>query len=277
MSTVEERIRQSIEVWDDWEWPRPRALLVSGSGLALDLLPELAGEARPLAELVPFEIDSIVGHPLTVEVLGGETRWPVLYQRGRVHSYQGHSANETVFMIRLAALLGAGTVIQTNAAGSLRPALEPGELMVIRDHLNLIGLNPLRGSYPDSWGPRFPDMTEAYTPALRQAVLAIAESQGSPISQGVYAAVAGPSYETPAEVEMLARLGADAVGMSTVLEVIAGRHMGLENLAISMVSNHAAGITDSPLDHVEVLETAGAASERLGKLLEALLAEKMGL
>lgn len=276
MSETERQIELAIEIWDRWGWSRPAALMVSGSGLAFDLIPELSGETRPLSELLPFEIESIVGHPLSLEILGSDTGWPVLYQRGRIHSYQGHGAAETVFMIRLAALLGARMVIQTNAAGSLRADLPPGELVLIEDHINLIGLNPLRGRLPEAWGPRFPDMTTAYNVELREAALAIAARQGQQLHQGVYAAVAGPSYETPAEVRMLARLGADVVGMSTVLEVIAARQMGLENLVISLVSNHAAGISDTPLDHSEVLETGRAASARLRDLLEALLADRMG-
>jgi len=277
MNGMERQLESAIETWDRWGWPRPAALLVTGSGLALDLVPDLAAEARPLADLLPFEIDAVIGHPLTVEVLGGQTPWPVLYQRGRIHSYQGHSADETVFMVRLAALLGATTVIQTNAAGSLRRDLPPGELVLIRDHINLIGLNPLRGAPPAAWGPRFPDMSRAYSPELRQTAGDIAQRRGFELDEGVYAAVAGPSYETPAEVEMLGRLGADLVGMSTVLEVIAARHMGVDNLAISVVSNFGAGITGAPLDHAEVLETGRKASVRLGGLLGALLRQRMGL
>ena len=276
MSDMERALDEAIERWDSWGWARPAALLVSGSGLAVDLLPDLAGETRPLADLLPFEIESVVGHPLSIQVLGAETGWPVLYQRGRLHSYQGHSAFETVFMVRLAALMGAGTVIQTNAAGSLRRDVSPGDLVVLRDHINLIGMNPLRGTLPEAWGPRFPDMSSAYTPVLRQRLLDFAADQGVELHQGVYVAVAGPSYETPAEVRMLGGMGADVVGMSTVMEVIAGAHMGLENLAISMVSNHAAGISDSPLDHNEVLEAALSSSARLIGLLEALLSDRMG-
>jgi purine-nucleoside phosphorylase len=240
-------------------------------------LPAVAGERRPLADLLPFGIEAVTGHPLSVELLGGDTAWPVLYQRGRIHAYQGHSAGETVFMVRLAALLGADTVIQTNAAGSLRADVSPGSLVLVSDHLNLIGLNPLRGELPQAWGPRFPDLTAAYSAELRGEAHQIAAGRGFELGEGVYAAVAGPSYETPAEIRMLRAMGADLVGMSTVLEVIAARQMELENLVISVVSNHAAGIAGRPLDHQEVLAAARAASARLGGLLGDLLAARMGL
>ena len=275
MDPTVDQLATAQETWSSWGWPKPAALLVSGSGLAVDLLPEAAGEARPLADLLPFEIAAVIGHPLSVCVLGADTEWPVLYQRGRIHSYQGHTAAETAFMVRLAALLGAGTVIQTNAAGSLRHEIPPGELVMIHDHLNLIGLNPLRGAPPETWGPRFPDMTSAYSAALREEMSQIGRELETPLHQGVYAGVAGPSYETPAEVRMLAGMGADLVGMSTVLEVIAANHMGLDNLAISMVSNYAAGTTDDPLDHDEVLSTGEAASGRLIGLLETFLRRRM--
>ncbi len=277
MDGMTRELERAVETWEGWGWTRPKALLVTGSGLSLELLSEAAGERRPLADLLPFEIESVVGHPLSIEVLGAGSDWPVLYQRGRIHSYQGHSADETAFMVRLAALLGARTLIQTNAAGSLRREIGPGSLVAIRDHLNLIGMNPLRGNPPEAWGPRFPDMTTAYTPELRREAADLAASLDIALEEGVYAAVAGPSYETPAEVEMLGRVGADLVGMSTVLEVIAARHMGLDNLAVSVVSNYAAGITDEPLDHQEVLDTGREASRDLGRLLGALLSARMGV
>ena len=241
----------------------------------VDLLPDLAGESLPLAGLLPFQIHSVVGHPLDVTMLGSTTAWPVIYSRGRIHTYQGHTAAETVYLVRLAALLGAEVVIQTNASGSLRRDIEPGELVLVEDHLNLIGRNPLRGEPPAAWGPRFPDMTGAYDPELRREVLEIAAEGGRSLHRGVYAAVAGPSYETPAEIRMLERLGADVVGMSTVLEVIAARHLGLRNLVISVVSNLAAGIAPEPLDHLEVLEAGSAAADRLRGLLETLLRRRM--
>lgn len=275
MPEVRQALEAAVDNWERTGWPRPKALLVSGSGLATDILPESASSQRALAELLPFPIEPIVGHPLSVEVIAVESAWPVLYQRGRVHSYQGHSADDTVFMVRLAALLGAEILIQSNAAGSLLPEVLPGELVLIEDHLNLIGLNPLRGNPPEAWGPRFPDMTDAYDADLRHEIQAIAAHHGEKLKEGVYAGVAGPSYETPAEVRMLRGMGASLVGMSTVLEVIAARHMGMRCLAISMVSNHAAGISDAPLDHSEVLEIGEEAAAKLRVLLTDFLASRL--
>lgn len=270
MEHTVDALEEAKRRWTAWNWPAPAAVFVSGSGLAVDLLPDLAAESRPLADLLPFPIEAVVGHPLTLQILAADSPHPILYQRGRLHSYQGHSAAETVFTVRLAALLGAGLLVQTNAAGSLDPALEPGRLVALSDHLNLIGRNPLRGCPPADWGPRFPDMSEAYDRQLRRQLLGIADEHDIDMVEGVYAAVAGPSYETPAEVRMLQRLGADLVGMSTVLEVIAARHMGLRCAAISSVSNYAAGISDEPLDHHEVLETGRRTADRLRSVLETL-------
>jgi purine-nucleoside phosphorylase len=269
------QLDRAAALWEEWGWPRPRGLLVSGSGLAVDLLPARAAASRPLADLLPFPIHALPGHPLTVTLLGAESSFPVLYSRGRVHTYQGHTAAEAVFLVRLAALLGAGVVMQTNASGSLRREIGPGELVLVDDHINLIGQNPLRGAPPESWGPRFPDMTRAYDSPWRDTLLEIAARQGVRLHRGVYAALPGPSYETPAEVRMLERLGADLVGMSTVLEVIAARHMGLDNLVVSMVSNHAAGITEAPLEHDEVLAIAVASASRLAQLFDELLLRAM--
>ncbi|MDX1643178.1 MAG: purine-nucleoside phosphorylase [Thermoanaerobaculia bacterium] len=270
MEHTVEALEESKRRWNGWGWPAPAAIFVSGSGLAVDLLPDLAGEARPLADLLPFPTESVVGHPLTVQILAADSARPILYQRGRLHSYQGHDAAETVFTVRLAALLGAEILMQTNAAGSLDRALEPGRLVALADHLNLIGRNPQRGSPPADWGPRVTGMSEAYDRTLRRQLLGIAGEHDIEMVEGVYAAVAGPSYETPAEVRMLRRLGADLVGMSTVLEVIAARHMGLRCAAISSVSNYAAGISDEPLDHDEVLETGQRTADRLRVVLETL-------
>jgi purine-nucleoside phosphorylase len=196
----------------------------------------------------------------------------VLYQRGRVHSYQGYDAAQTVFHVRLAALLGAERLVMTNASGSLRPELAPGRLVLIKDHINFIGLNPLSGSPPEEWGPRFPDMSEAYSVALRESAHTVARDQDLELAEGVYAGVAGPSFETPAEVAMLRGAGADLVGMSTVLEVIAARHMGMDCLGLSMVSNHAAGSGET-LDHAEVLETGRTVAEQVRRLLEGLIGD----
>jgi purine-nucleoside phosphorylase len=266
-------LAEGVTRYDALGWPRPAALVVSGSGMAVEL-PGAAGDAAPLQRLLPFPIEAVPGHPLDLVLLeppGGAG--PVLYQRGRLHSYQGHSAAETVFLVRLARLLGAKTLVMTNASGGLDPVLSPGDLVLVEDHLNLTGLNPLRGNLPAAWGPRFPDMNAAYDAALRALAREKADALGIALGSGVYAAVAGPSYETPAEVRMLRTLGAHLVGMSTVLEVIAARHMGLRVLVLSLVSNAAAGVTDRPLDHEEVLAAGAQAAGKVRRLLSALIAD----
>lgn len=263
-------LERATSAWQESDWPKPDVLLVSGSGLGVDLGYPIVKEA-PLSRWLPFPGRAIEGHPLTTQILRPRPECTVLYQRGRIHSYQGHDAHEVVFVVRLAALLGARVLIMTNAAGSLDPRLTPGSMVLIKDHLNLIGLNPLRGSVPASWGPQFPDMSEPYDPRLRKVALEIAEEEGYPLPEGVYAGVSGPSYETPAEVEMLRRLGADLVGMSTVLEVIAARHMNVRCLGISVVSNLAPGVGTAPVDHTEVLSAGAEISPRLTSLLQGIL------
>ena len=263
-------LKEAIDRWDALGWARPRVAVVSGSGLAVDLGERIHGPIT-LEYLLPFSCHAVEGHPHEVEVLLPRPDRPVLYYRGRLHSYQGYSAYETVFPIRLAALLGAKVLILTNATGGLRPDQRPGDLMLIRDHINLTGLNPLRGQLPAEWGPRFPDMGTAYDPGLRALARHLAEELGIPLSEGVYAGLAGPSYETPAEVRMLQTLGGDVAGMSTVLEVLAAHPMGLRCLGLSMISNPAAGLSDTPVDHADVLAAAQTAAASLQKLLEALL------
>ena len=264
-------LHQAVEAWERNAWPRPDALVVSGSGLAVDLFPPTHGP-QPLAEILPFPVHEVVGHPHRIEMVSPVEGRHVLYLRGRLHSYQGYDAAETVFPVRLAALLGARVLVMTNAAGGLSAALAPGDLAAVTDHLNLTGLNPLRGDLPPHWGPRFPDMGEVYSRRLRTLAHHHADRVGVGLGEGVYAGVAGPSYETPAEVRMLRGLGGDLVGMSTVLEVIAARHMGLECLVVSLVSNLGAGVTDDPLDHDEVLAAGESAAGDVQKLLRSLLA-----
>lgn len=275
---MEERIEilaRAVERWDERGWPRPDVVLVSGSGLAVDLHPAVAGPVD-LAELLPFPVHAIVGHPHQVELIRPRPDRTVLYYRGRLHHYQGYDAFETVFPIRLAALLGARVLVMTNSAGGVSPALAPGDLALVRDHLNLASWNPLRGEHPASWGPRFPDMTDAYSRRLRELAGELAGRLGVALELteaggGVYAGVAGPTYETPAEVRMLRTLGADLVGMSTVPEVIAAGHMGLECLVVSLVANVAAGVSDEPLVHDEVVAAGESAAAELTRLLRALL------
>jgi purine-nucleoside phosphorylase len=191
----------------------------------------------------------------------------VAAMQGRVHLYEGYSAQEVAFPIRVFGRMGIRAVILTNAAGGISPNYQQGALVLIRDHINLQGQNPLVGPNDDRLGVRFPDMTQAYAKDYRAMAREEAGKLGMTLHEGIYAALLGPSYETPAEIEYLRRIGADLVGMSTVAEVIAARHMGIKVLAISCVTNMAAGILDQPLSHAEVLETG----ERVRTIFESLL------
>jgi purine-nucleoside phosphorylase len=247
-----------------------KAAVVLGSGLG-DYAASLPKAVEiPYAELPHFPVPKIEGHGgslISAEIDGRG----ILVFSGRVHTYEGWDLNDVVFGVRAAAVAGCHTVLLTNAAGGVGPTLEPGDLVAIRDHLNLTGRNPLYGPNDDRLGPRFPDMTDVYDPAVRHLIEDVAGEIGMPYNEGVYAWFLGPSYETPAEVQMARTLGADLVGMSTVPEAIALRHMGVRVGAISLVSNLAAGISAQPLSHEEVKETGAAAREKFSALLNALL------
>jgi purine-nucleoside phosphorylase len=270
LETLIEQHKSAVERFDLLGWPRPGVALVSGSGLAVDLGERTHGPIQ-LEFLLPFETHAIEGHPHVVEMFEPLPGRPVLYFKGRLHSYQGYNAHETVFPVRLAALLGAKALVMTMATGGLQPHHRPGDLVLIKDHLNLTGLNPLRGQLPPEWGPRFPDMGAAYDPRLRELTRKIAGELGIPLAEGIYAGLAGPSYETPAEVRMLRLLGGDVTGMSTVLEVLAAHPMGMRCLCVSMVSNPAAGLSEVPVTHEEVLAAGQAAAGNLRALLGAVL------
>jgi purine-nucleoside phosphorylase len=253
---------------------RPEAALVLGSGLG-GLADRIAGATRvPYAELPGFHAPTVEGHrgELVAGTLGGV---PVLAQSGRFHMYEGWSADVTALPVRVFAALGAGTLVVTNAAGGIRPGFVPGTVMLVADHLNLTGRNPLVGPVRPG-ETRFPDLSAAWDPALRERARHEAARLGLAVEEGVYAGLLGPSYETPAEIRMLARLGADAVGMSTVIEVIAARALGMRCLGISIITNAAAGISAGPLSHAEVMDAAGRAGESVGRLIEAVLARGAG-
>ncbi|MGH9379387.1 MAG: purine-nucleoside phosphorylase [Thermoanaerobaculia bacterium] len=270
MSGAASLVEEGVERWRGLGLPEPEILVVSGSGLAVPLDGEPLATA-PLERVLPFPAHRVEGHPHEVETSRDARGRVVAYQRGRLHGYQGYSPSEVVCLIRIAARLGARTLIMTNAAGGIDPERAPGDLVVLRDHLNLTGANPLRGELPLEWGPRFPDMSEAYPQALRRLAREEAGRLAIPLSEGVYAGLAGPAYETPAEVRMLRTLGADLGGMSTVHEVIAATHMGLRCLCFSLVTNRAAGLSATPLTHEEVLEVGRQAAEHVQALLQALL------
>jgi purine-nucleoside phosphorylase len=268
----EQELAAAVAAWRERGWPAPGVGLVSGSGLATDL--PFSRVARvPLQEIVPWPVHAVVGHPLEVEVLLPSGAAPVVYFRGRLHCYQGYTAAQAVFPIRLAALLGMRVLLLTNAAGAVAERLRAGDLALVTDQLNLTGLSPLTGSPPEAWGPRFPDLIDAYDPRLRERLAGHARALGIELAEGVYGGLAGPAYETPAEVRMLRTLGADLVGMSTVLEVIAARHMGVRCACISLAANPGAGMVAEALDHEEVLAAGRAAAERLRRLFERVLSD----
>jgi len=247
----------------------PQVALVLGSGLAGAVRLLDGPEAVPLADVPHVPTPSVSGHPGRL-VFGrvGPVRVGVL--QGRLHTYEGWSAAETAFPVRLLITLGARVVVLTNASGGVREGLGAGEWMAITDHINLSGRNPLEGPNDPRVGPRFPDLSRAYDPQLRALLHHAADSAGVPLHEGVYAMMAGPSYETPAEIRMLRTLGADAVGMSTVPEVIAAVHMGARVACLSCVTNAAAGLGGA-LSHAEVEATAQRAEESGVRILRAFL------
>jgi purine-nucleoside phosphorylase len=247
-----------------------RALLVAGSGLSLEIPGWEQGESVSLDEIFPFPMHALPGHSHTM-TLWRRGEESLLVMNGRLHLYQGYGPHEVVAPVRLAALLGAEVMVATNATGSLEPDLAPGSLVVVSDHLNFQGSNPLAGEWGREFGPAFPDMTEAYDPELRRLALEAAAEAGFEVREGVYAAMLGPSFETPAEIRMLRTVGGTVVGMSTVPEVIAARHMNVRVLVLSLAANPAAGLVDRPLTHQEVLEEGRKAAERLKRLLGILI------
>lgn len=246
--------------------------IVLGSGLG-DTVDAIQDRVDiPFTKIANFANTSVAGHSgmVCVGTLEGTL---VVALRGRVHAYEGHSVRQVVHGVRTLVRAGARAMVITNAAGGLRPHLQVGDLMVIRDHLNFTGRNPLIDDGVRLLGPLFPDMTTAYDPLLREAMLAAGRATSLPVSSGVYAQMLGPSYETPAEVQMVARVGGDVVGMSTVLEAIAVRHMGCRMGGISIISNAAAG-TGGPgqvLDHQDVKDVSNQAAVRLTTLIRTLL------
>ena len=265
-------LETSRERWLDAGFPRPDAVLITGSGLSLDLGEPVAGP-WPFDDLLPFDVEAIEGHSATVEMAQTADGRNLLYCRGRLHAYQGYTAAQVVYLVRLAALLGARSLVITNAAGSLRRDLRPGSVAVLSDHVNLTGLNPLRGRLPADWGPQFPDLADAYDPALRRRFLDLGRKAGLHVDEGVYLGLLGPSYETPAEIRAYQALGVDLVGMSTVLEVIAARHLGLRVLGFSLVTNMGVGLEDGPVDHQDVLRVGSDAADAISGLLHDLLAD----
>jgi purine-nucleoside phosphorylase len=247
--------------------------VVLGSGLATVADAFANARAAPYASLPGFPETTVAGHPGRI-VVGKLGARKVLLLCGRVHGYEGYPATEVGFGVRVAAALGARTLITTNASGGVDPSFKPGQLVAISDQINLTGQSPLTGPNDERLGPRFLDMTDAYAPALRAIATRVAPTVlGKPLREAIYAGMPGPAYETPAEVRLLRALGAGLVGMSTVLEVIAARHAGLAVLGLSLVANHAAGVTGEPLRHEDVTRAAAAGADAMGKLAAAVIAE----
>ena len=249
---------------------RPKIALVLGSGLGAFADEFAAAVKIPYADIPHFPRSTAIGHAGKL-VIGKVGQTPVAGMQGRVHLYEGYSVHQVAFPIRVFARMGVQAVILTNAAGGIRLDLTQGRLVLISDHLNLQGANPLTGPNDDCFGGRFPDMTMAYDRKFRVIAAAEAACAGVAMPEGVYAALAGPSYETPAEIRYLRAIGADLVGMSTVPEVIAARHSGIRVLGISCVTNAAAGVIDQPLVHTEVLEVAQRVKGEFIALLQAII------
>jgi purine-nucleoside phosphorylase len=253
----------------------PRIGLVLGSGLG-----EFAEDfedacAAPFADLPHMAQSGVAGHRGRF-VIGRLKGVPVCAMQGRVHLYEGHQPSEVVRGVRAMIAYGAEVIVLTNAAGGIRKDLDPGDLMLIEDHLNLTGTSPLLGPNEEALGPRFPALSDAYDPDLRKLAGEVARKQRIKLPTGVYAGLLGPAYETPAEVRMVRTLGGDAVGMSTVLETIAARHMGARVLGVSCITNRAAGLSETPPDHAEVQATALTAEKRFRALLSGVIERLAG-
>jgi purine-nucleoside phosphorylase len=269
MSNYDE-IQEAVAAIRKLSSTRPQVGVVLGSGLGgfADRLAEAV--SIPYANLPHFPHASVPGHAgkLVVGTLEGQ---PLVAMQGRVHAYEGHPPNQVVLPVRTLCALGIHTLVVTNASGGIRADLRPGDLMAITDHINLSGWNPLTGPNDARLGPRFPDMSRTYAPELLDLLDQTAKEAGVELKRGIYAHVAGPTYETPAEVRMLRTLGGDATGMSTVPEVIAAAHMGARVAGVACITNLAAGLSDKPLTHEDVAEVARQAEARFSRLLSKFL------
>lgn len=263
-------MRDAVEFIQSRTDLKPRVGVVLGSGLGrfADSLDQAV--RIPYAEIPHMPVSTAIGHrgELVIGILGGT---PIAVMSGRFHLYEGYSAREVTAGIRLFRPLGIDKVVLTNAAGGINVEFSSGALVLISDHINLQARNPLAGPNDETLGPRFPDMTEAYSPRLRSIMHETARSLGIELKEGVYAAVLGPSYETPAEIRYLKTIGAELVGMSTVAETIAANHVGMEVLGISCVTNVAAGLSGQKLEHEDVLAVGERVSGTLIELLRAAI------
>lgn len=259
VASIRERCRQ-----------QPVLGLILGSGLGpyADSLRDRT--VIPYCEIPHFPSSTVSGHAGNL-VLGNAEGIPAVALQGRIHLYEGYSITEVAYPARVLGCLGIRRLLVTNAAGGINPEFRPGDLMLITDHINLMGANPLVGINLEELGPRFPDMSEAYSSALREIAQEGARAKGIPLRRGVYVGLCGPSYETPAEIRMCRTLGADAVGMSTIPEVIVAGHMGIPVLGISCITNMAAGILPQKLTHKEVMDTTDRVKEQFLSLLQEII------
>jgi purine-nucleoside phosphorylase len=262
-----QRVAEAVRSIPSEKIGKPTVGLILGSGLG-SFVETVEGTDIPYTEIREFPVPTVEGHAGFLRIAPS-----IAVMAGRFHYYEGRSMDDIVLPVFLLYSLGVRTLIVTNAAGGIKRSFSAGELVLIKDHINLLGANPLRGPNPPGFGPRFPDMSESYSKKLRALAQEVSEGRrgGGNLQEGVYAAFAGPTYETPAEVRMAERMGADLVGMSTVPEVIAAGYLGMEVLGVSMVTNMAAGILDRSLSHQEVMETAAQVVPRLSGLIRGIL------
>ena len=249
---------------------KPSVAVVLGSGLGAFADELTDATSIPYQDIPGFARATVEGHAGAL-VIGKASGVALAAMQGRFHSYEGYSLEEVTFPIRVLKLLGAETLVLTNAAGALNVEFVPGSLMVISDHINLLGSNPLIGPNDDRFGPRFPDLTAVYAPELQSVVIDEARGMDLQMRRGVYAALSGPSYETPAEIHMVRTLGADAVGMSTVPEAIVARHMNMQVVGISCITNLAAGVSSRPIDHSQVMAIGERVREQFTELLRRVI------
>ena len=251
---------------------RPAVAIILGSGLGAFADELTDSTSLAYKEIAGFAQATVEGHAGRL-VIGKAGEVPIAAMQGRFHFYEGYALEDVTFPIRVLKSLGVRTLILTNAEGSLNTELTPGSLMVISDHINLMGVNPLIGANDERFGPRFPDLTSTYDPDLQNIVIEEAKGLNIDLRRGVYAALTGPSYETPAEIHMVRTLGADAVGMSTVPEAIVARHMDMRVIGISCITNLAAGVSNRPVDHSQVIATGERVREQFTELLRRVIAK----
>jgi len=271
-SSLYERAQRAAEQIHSSAGARPTVAIVLGSGLGAFADELTDSTSLAYKEIAGFARATVEGHAGRL-VIGKAGEVLIAAMQGRFHFYEGYALEDVTFPIRVLKSLGVRTLILTNAAGSLNTEFTPGSLMVISDHINLMGVNPLIGPNDERFGPRFPDLTSTYDPDLQNIVIEEAKALNIDLRRGVYAALTGPSYETPAEIHMVRTLGADAVGMSTVPEAIVARHMDMRVIGISCITNLAAGVSNRPVDHSQVIATGERVREQFTELLRRVIAK----